>query len=190
MKFIKEDRVYVDYYLIRTTQCKLSTYLNLENLLKECIFWKLIQRKEKKLDIECLGLLFNFKNIKASDFKKFDKVELMNYIKNFILNGVDLDVSIFNFKNEKVNFDSVDNLIEFCKNNTEQEKQKIQKLKEWFLNFKNNLKDADEYFVLNKDWFSLDDYRIFEIEYLAYPVYIFIIFFIENNVFTCELSWD
>lgn len=190
MNFVNENRIYFDDYLVRITQCELNNHLDLKNLLNKRDFWKIIQKKEKILDSEYLGLLFNFENIKVEDFKKFNKTELLNYVENFILSGVNLDISVFDLKNKKVNFDNADDLIEFCKNNSEEKRQEIKKLKGWFTNFKYSLSEADKYFLLNKEWFELGDYRVFEREFFCYPVYVFIIWFIKNSVFTCELSWD
>lgn len=49
---------------------------------------------------------------------------------------------------------------------------------------------ADKYYLLDKEWFKFGDERVFEIEYLSYVIYIFVICFSENKIFTYELSWD
>ena len=188
--FIKEKRLYSNEYLIRTTQSLSDMNFDLEALLKQQDFWKLIQRKEKLKDDKCLGLLFNFNNINIDDFKKFSQNELIEYIEKKLLDALNLDISVYKITDKKINFHNLDDLIEYCKNNIEPTKPEINEIKEFFLNFKNTLTQADKYYLLNKDWFKFDSSKVFEIEYLSYSIYIFIIWIVKNNIFTCELSWD
>lgn len=190
MNFVKENRLHSNEYLIRTTQSLSNRNFDLEALLKQQDFWELIQRKEKLKDDECLGLLFNFNNINIDDFKEFSQNELIEYIEKELLDTLNLEISVYEIKDKKINFHNLDDFIEYCKNNIEPIKPEINEITKLFLNFKNTLTQADKYYLLNKDWFKFDSNKVFEIEYLSYSIYIFIIWIIKNNIFTCELSWD
>lgn len=156
-----ETREYVGEYLLRLTKTTVKNEINLQHLFKNLDFWGHIQRKEKFLGDEYLGLLFNFQNLNINDFKIFNKDELYAYIDTYMQEDVN-DLGI-----EELNIISLF----------------IQKAK-----FAMN--DNVDYFVLNKIWFDSNSVKIFQREYFCYPMYIFIIWFVGSNIFTCELSWD
>ena len=170
--FIEENRFYSDNeYLTRTAYFKADENVNLEKL-NEINFYKLLQYKEKLKDKKYLGLLFNFKNIKTSDFREFSKNELLKYVEKQLIDLIDLEMEVYEIGDKELKFDNFDEVLK------------------WFLYFKDTLMQADKYYLLDREWFKFGDERVFEIEYLSYVIYIFVICFSENKIFTYELSWD
>ena len=93
--FIEENRFYSDNeYLTRTAYFKADENVNLEKL-NEINFYKLLQYKEKLKDKKYLGLLFNFKNIKTSDFREFSKNELLKYVEKQLIDLIDLEMEVY-----------------------------------------------------------------------------------------------
>lgn len=188
--FIEENRFYSDNeYLTRTAYFTADENVNLEKL-NEINFYKLLQYKEKLKDKKYLGLLFNFKNIKNSDFREFSKKELLKYVEKQLINLIDLEIEVYEIGDKELKFDNFDEVLKYCKHNVKQIKQEKDKIEKWFLCFKDTLMQADKYYLLDKEWFKFGDKRVFEIEYLSYVIYIFVICFSENKIFTYELSWD
>ena len=93
--FIEENRFYLDNeYLTRTAYFTADENVNLEKL-NEINFYKLLQYKEKLKDKKYLGLLFNFKNIKTSDFREFSKNELLKYVEKQLIDLIDLEMEVY-----------------------------------------------------------------------------------------------
>lgn len=134
--------------------------------------------------------MFNFKNIKNSDFREFSKKELLKYVEKQLINLIDLEIEVYEIGDKELKFDNFDEVLKYCKHNVKQIQQEKDKIEKWFLCFKDTLMQADKYYLLDKEWFKFGDKRVFEIEYLSYVIYIFVICFSENKIFTYELSWD
>ena len=188
--FIEENRFYSDNeYLTRTAYFKADENVNLEKL-NVINFYKLLQYKEKLKDKKYLGLLFNFKNIKTSDFREFSKNELLKYVEKQLIDLIDLEMEVYEIGDKELKFDNFDEVLKYCKHNVKQIQQEKDKIEKWFLYFKDTLMQSDKYYLLDREWFKFGDERVFEIEYLSYVIYIFVICFSENKIFTYELSWD
>lgn len=182
--FIEENRFYSDNeYLMRTAYFKADENINLEKL-NDINFYKLLQYKEKLKDKKYLGLLFNFKNIKNSDFREFSKKGLLKYVEKQLINLIDLEIEVYEIGDKELKFDNFDEVLKYCKHNAKQIQQEKDKIEKWFLCFKDTLMQADKYYLLDKEWFKFGDERVFEIEYLSYVIYIFVICFSENKIFT------
>ena len=182
--FIEENRFYSDNeYLTRTAYFKADENINLEKL-NDINFYKLLQYKEKLKDKKYLGLLFNFKNIKTSDFREFSKNELLKYVEKQLIDLIDLEMEVYEIGDKELKFDNFDEVLKYCKHNAKQIQQEKDKIEKWFLCFKDTLMQADKYYLLDKEWFKFGDERVFEIEYLSYVIYIFVICFSENKIFT------
>lgn len=111
-------------------------------------------------------------------------------LKNSFINLIDLEVEVYEIGDKELKFYNFDEVLKYCKHNVKQIQQEKDKIEKWFLCFKDTLMQADKYYLLDKEWFKFGDERIFEIEYLSYVIYIFVICFSENKIFTYELSWD
>lgn len=138
----------------------IDNFIKTENFSLDCL--PEIVKKDRERPDFYLRQLFDNNKISINDFKKFSKIELMNYFESFSKHDdwgddkIDFETLLGNFKAEIENFKS------------------------------------EKYFLIDKDWFDKESDKIRDPESWIYIYYFLVIWIdrFENKLTVCEWNYD